>query len=151
MVDLLMKVLIVISFCLLLGCSSDTVHVDNELQSFYEEFVNEARLRGISVDVGQVEGHIEFLRQSGVVGQCQRNTDDDNVIIIDKLYWKDITPLEKEMVVFHELGHCVLNRGHINDVNKEDFCISIMGDGVSCTSNYTEETREYYLDELFEN
>ena len=55
------------------------------------------------------------------------------------------------MIFFHELGHCVLFRGHREDVNQNGSCVSIMRSGIEeCWDNYRSTTREIYLDELFD-
>lgn len=33
-------------------------------------------------------------------------------IRINKIYWESYSREQKEQLIFHELGHCVLNRGH---------------------------------------
>jgi hypothetical protein len=54
------------------------------------------------------------------------------------------------MVVFHELGHCYLGRGHSEETHPNGVCKSIMRSGNGgCFDNYNSTTREAYLDELF--
>jgi hypothetical protein len=43
---------------------------------------------------------------------------------INESYWYGISDLQKEQLIFHELGHCVFNRRHTNNVNKEGFMFS---------------------------
>jgi len=48
------------------------------------------------------------------------------------------------------LGHCVLNREHLDDADNQGNCVSIMTSGTgSCHINYTIATRKNLLDELF--
>jgi hypothetical protein len=57
----------------------------------------------------------------------------------------------KEYIVFHELGHCVLNRPHTEDSFSNGVCSSIMRSGNGgCYDYYNRFTRQYYVDELFE-
>jgi len=59
--------------------------------------------------------------------------------------------LIKELIVFHELGHCFLQRGHREDALPNGACVSIMRSGIEdCLDNYTSETRSFYIDELFD-
>ena len=81
-------------------------------------------------------------------------------IEIDKTYWNDISKyagadLMKEDLVFHELGHGLLNRNHLNTVLENDDWKSIMcgGDKVNnrpWNINYRGIRRDYYIKELFD-
>ena len=80
-------------------------------------------------------------------------------IQIDRTYWDAISKsagadLMKEDLIFHELGHGLLNRAHINTTLANGDWKSMMcgGDKVNNRSwniNYHGERRKYYVDELF--
>jgi len=66
------------------------------------------------------------------------------------LFWETASFAEKEYVVFHELGHCALNRRHLDTKNADGTCLSMMQSGNgSCKMNYNAQNRSKYLDELF--
>lgn len=46
----------------------------------------------------------------GVVGACTRA---DKTIVINKHFWKEESPARREQLVFHELGHCILELDHV--------------------------------------
>jgi len=70
---------------------------------------------------------------------------------IDATYWANATALEREFVIFHELGHCFLDRTHIDTKDVQGDCESMMHSGISgCQFRYTLASRVAYLDELFE-
>lgn len=137
------------------SCGDDnSVPVDEELVEYYERFRVEAAERNVIFDneQAQVEGYIQNIFDQSILGACRRNADSDNppVIIVDEPYWKNATDLEREYLVFHELGHCFLQRGHTEAEDDIGVCLSIMASGVGgCTNNYNNTTREEYLDELF--
>ena len=55
------------------------------------------------------------------------------------------------MIVFHELGHCYLTRGHKDERKNNGTCASIMRSGkAACMDFYTSDNRKEYLDELFD-
>ena len=58
--------------------------------------------------------------------------------------------MEKEFIIYHELGHCFLDRDHLDEANADGSCVSIMhsNPGV-CFFELKSENREDYLDELF--
>ena len=80
-------------------------------------------------------------------------------IEVDRGYWNKVSgksgaDLMKEDLIFHELGHGILNRNHLNDTLLNGDWKSIMCGGTkvkdrSWNINYRGERRDYYVDELF--
>lgn len=141
----------------LASCSNsdeDTVafFIEAELQVYFDRFEVEAAQRGLIIDLqsAQVSGEISEIADPGVAGQCTSNSDEPNLVTIDKSTWNSLRDLEKEYLVFHELGHCYLNRGHFDEVQANGTCESMMQSGtINCRKNYNSLTRAAYLDELF--
>lgn len=132
----------------------DGVIVDEEIEPFYALFAEEAAKRGVVFDnsVEMIEAYIQTIPSTGVLGLCKRNegNDSNRQTVYDKPYWKTATQLEKEYVVFHELGHCFLGLGHDDDADGLGNCISIMASGLgSCRDNYNNVTRDSLITELF--
>jgi len=126
--------------------------IDSSLQEYFDRFVVEGALRNVTVDYdsSRVSGYIRLITAQNVIGQCAHDETKPNTVIIDRVYWNTATDLEKEFVVFHELGHCVLDREHLDTSDSHGNCISIMTSGTGqCTINYTLSTRAKLLDELF--
>lgn len=127
--------------------------VETALQPYFEEFEYQGSLRGISVDLAseKIIGKIEELPTEHVAGQCTYGSAIDTEIIIDLTFWNDFPQtLLREMVIFHELGHCYLQRGHTEGAHPNGTCISIMRSGLEdCQDNYNSQTRLTYLNELF--
>lgn len=132
----------------------DGVRMDEELEPYFIIFEEEAAKRGVIFDneVEQIEGYLQNIVDNGVIGACRRNDGEgvNRSVFFDKPYWVTATNLEKEYVVFHELGHCFLGLDHDDRENEKGECISIMASGTgSCRDNYNTLTREELLDELF--
>jgi hypothetical protein len=129
--------------------------VDEELWPYFSKFENEGNKRGFSIDLARsgITANIREIHNTGVAGQCSYGGNlPTSQITIDEGFWKSSNVLGKEFVVFHELGHCNLFRGHLEDSLNNGSCVSIMRSGLgSCRDVYTNETRSYYLDELFFN
>lgn len=135
-----------------LGCQpeeTDETFVDVDLTYYFNIFKDEAALRDVVIDLSEIEGHITSITGTRVVGQCTRRENERNMVTVDRSYWRTISPLDKEFLVFHELGHCALNRDHLEEEKPDGWCLSIMGSGIRCQTNYNQQTRESYLDELF--
>jgi len=147
---------------LILSCTEDSFNipeedlqqyhdVDQRLWSFFETFENEALTRGLSYDLNAlgVTGSIESISEDGVAGVCHFGSHIHDVTI-DLNFWNNSSNRLKEFVVFHELGHCVLSRGHNEEQFNSGICKSIMRSGLGdCNDAYPSQNRNYYLNELF--
>lgn len=161
-----MKVIIAFCFVLLCAaCQSDPFQgssieeensyfdVEPQLWEYFERFETEAKLRGYFIDLNslQISGEIKNIQDENVAGTCQYGSHVKHVTI-DASFWNRYNYLEREFVVFHELGHCVLGRGHTETSFNSGICTSLMHSGLSgCQVAYTNTNRTYYLDELFQN
>ncbi len=131
--------------------------VDEALWPYFERFEIEAAAQNIEIDLIQTEttGIIEDLEEENVAGLCSYSTDRQNHIIenhitIDLAFWNRFNDNIREMIVFHELGHCVLRRDHREGQLQDGRCISIMRSGSEfCRDAYTPSTKAYYISELF--
>lgn len=52
----------------------------------------------------------------GVVGYCHI-AESPRRISINPAYWDSFTDAQKKQTLYHELGHCELNRKHVQDPN----------------------------------
>lgn len=83
---------------------------------------------------------------SDEIGHCEW-VNEIPTVVLDPIEWnKD--EKRKEMVMFHEFGHCVLNRPHCEGKNSEGIPNSIMAK-VSFDPKIYEANKLYYLQELF--
>ena len=151
-----MKVTVQILIVIVIGmsCSKrDNSQVETELRYYFDLFNSEANDRGITFNMEELDisGYIEDIGNRGTLGQCESYSSGDHAVVIDQDFWERATDLEKEYVVFHELGHCVLDRDHNDEANDSGVCNSIMQSGSrTCRGIYNESTRSNLLDELFD-
>ncbi len=135
-----------------LGCKKeDEVAVHPELRPHFESFKEEAATRGITVDFEKrpIGGELISDPERSELGWCDTENGTDQIVRINVLFWPVLTPLNQEKLVYHELGHCFLRRAHLDEKNMQGRCLSIMHSGQVCSDNYSLDTREQYLDELF--
>lgn len=128
--------------------------VNEALWPYFIKFEDEARSRGIDVDLkaAGIKGEIEHITEEGIAGTCHFNFREPNNLTIDEEFWNFADDLFREFIIFHELGHCFLFRDHREDEFTNRTCMSIMrSGGGGCRDNYTLSTRMSYLDELFDN
>ncbi len=128
--------------------------------SYVTSFVEEGEKRGVDVSIQGLEAYLvtEFStdRDDWVCGTGSYiNSESQRVeILLRDDCWEDRTVLEKENLVYHELGHALLNRRHLNGtLPNEARQKSIMCTRLCSNFNVFLEDgplREYYLDELFD-
>ncbi len=128
--------------------------VDPALWPHFRAFEDAALARGYRVDLAatNIVGTIEEIHEQNIAGSCsyggRSNTKD---VVVDKSFWDRANNLYREYIVFHELGHCYLFRDHLDACFANRTYVSLMRSGNgNCRDNYSFQTRDYYLDELFE-
>lgn len=148
---------IIVFLSVLAGCqkaeeATPAITVDAAFQPYFERFEAEGALRGLDIELAAEQIGAVFSDElaAGQVGLCTQYTSGIGIIEIRATTWSAADDLEREHLIFHELGHCYLGRSHDDTKDAAGFCLSIMqsGDG-SCRYNYRNATRAAYLDELF--
>lgn len=71
-----------------------------------------------------------------------------NQIYVNRHSWVDLDDLEKELLIFHELGHCKLGRDHHDAVNSCGHNLSIMSTYL-INGNFYRQFKKELLTELF--
>ena len=124
---------------------------DERLWEHFAEFEQVAADRGIILDLRQMDisGVLSDIDEHNVVGTCQYGTHIQHVTV-DLSFWNRASQLGRELVVFHELGHCVFFLDHTESADANGLCLSIMNSGTSdCRLLYNATNRDFYLDEMF--
>lgn len=70
-------------------------------------------------------------------------------IKIDVDFWKEASYYEKEATVFHELGHCVLDLNHTNEMQGEYIFVRPKSLMYPYSFGLYKDFREEYINELF--
>lgn len=132
--------------------------VPEDFSVYVSRFETEATARGRNFDLKGNGLIVEFADlKNNEAGLCHYEV--PIRIEIDKTYWNAISKtagadLMKEDLLFHELGHGILGRKHINTLLENGDWKSIMCGGDQLGDrpwniNYRGIRRAYYLDELF--
>ena len=144
------------------SCQEDLVVEDNfetvnaniapSLMPYFETFREKALEHDLVIDYSNanVTAEIKLIDEESVAGSCTTNGHDLTHITIDQTFWIQASHLLREMVIFHELGHCILGRGHKESSFSNGICHSIMRSGLgTCRDAYITENRDYFIEELF--
>lgn len=137
------------------SCSKEESNeIEAELQVYFDSFKAEASAHGIEVSFDELDlgGYIENIETRGTLGQCKSYSNGSKKVVVDEPSWNTSSEAEREYLVFHELGHCVLGRSHIDTKDENGICLSIMQSGEGeCEGKYDISNRVTLLAELFEN
>lgn len=143
--------LILIITFILIGCKKDDVPVPAEIQDdfkiYVDRFISEGSKRGVKVDLsGYKVSYGDTLKY-----YCGYAFYDKKQVIIRYDCWQGLTDLDKEILMFHELGHAYLGRNHNNNLleNGDYKTMMFNGNQFGLYAEYSIEKRKYYLDELF--
>ncbi len=155
--------LVVLSFLVIVACSDDgrvaempaIYDVDPEFEPYVQEFIIEAEKRGQTFDFRETGLSIKFSEfpLTNANGRCFLG---QYRIEIDKLDWFSFSELFRSYLLFHELGHCALNRRHRNDKFSDGSWKSVLkGDpfvefDARKPVPYFGFRKDYYIDELFD-
>lgn len=162
---IILFIILVISSCQKAEEPPVTVYqIDKGLEYYLQIFLGEAKQRGIDI---KTENLIMAFGKTSteICGQCDKvaNGGQRTVTINnDNFCWKESPFENREVLVFHELGHCLLGRLHRDELLPNGAVISIMNSkgndpyspciyalGGDNTCNKTAR-RSYYIDELFD-
>jgi hypothetical protein len=145
-----MRYLILLPF-LITGCGSYHLYsfIDPELKEYVELYEEEKGapigIKYLSVEFTDAEMKSE---DRDIHGQCIKTkyksifgTNAQHTIVIDRSDWEYLNDVQREILIFHELGHCDLYLGHDHEP-------SIMQENLINWQYYL-NNREELLDELF--
>lgn len=139
---------------LFIGCSEEPpeINVDPVFQEFVDEFVEIAATFGQDIDFSDTGLSIQFrdVVDRGSSGVCLGN----HRIEIETVFWAGLTDDDRQGLIFHELGHCELNRPHRNErLLNGEWASRMRGDpipeGFNAVINYAGTRLDYYISEVF--
>lgn len=161
--------LILAFVAIILSCGKESFEpvydVHEDFQDLVDSFSLEAAKRGVEVSLDNLILTYDSDLENWKCGQCNSlsslNQEQKVVMINQKnICWQN--PQEKELLIFHELGHCLLGRLHVSDTlpNGDARSLMVAGDlGLYAPCRYVFgdvddcnfiHKRSYYIDELFD-
>lgn len=111
--------LLIVFALLLTSCGSGAAntsnyYIDPELMPYVDDFTNEVGVKPTNVVI--VFGDLESDTPGEItLGNCRYGYEVYEKITIDRKAWKNLSKLEREHLMYHEFGHCVLMIEEHND------------------------------------
>lgn len=141
-----MRLLILFASFFILGCgqgfeSIGVPFVDPTIQPYVDRY-EQYKIKFASVGgVRPISIYFKTLPGS-FIGMCYIKSSGERVIEIDPDFWFSNTDIDREILILHEMGHCDLNRDHVEN--------SIMEPNHISPSRYLSQ-QFLFLQELFTN
>ena len=137
--------------------------VPAEVEPYVQAFRDLARQRNLSIPSDNLIISFGKTTDAGACGQCLLETGKTPRITLsdDSFCWKQANAEERECLILHELGHCLLKRPHLatrfpagmyaslmnpNDISVYAACRYPI-DNDACDKR---QRRDYYVSELFD-
>lgn len=152
-----MKILILF-LLLLASCGSNKPYIDYRVKEFVDMFSQECK-QVDNVSISEMDISV-FEQKEGkeLVAYCNisntrflgKRIDQDKDIYIKHKTFEEFTKEQLEILVYHELGHCVLMREHIDESFENGMPYSIMRQAAFNVNEveFFKVNREYYIKEL---
>ena len=154
----ILPLMVLIASCTNKEPTLPNINVDEHFEKHVESFIEEAAKRGIEINFEDTGLSILFGNTPEASASCSEIAGHDHgshQITVNKNVWETLNESLRERLIFHELGHCELNRSHKNDKFNDGSWKSMMrGDPLTQNEEripipYFGFRRDYYIDELF--
>lgn len=137
------------------GCSTYrdedliTYEVPAEVQPYVNSFMDEYEARGgdaMHLTPNLIVRWSDTMPDTGVIGYCQLSKVDMYLpeVVLLRSYWLTSSEVTREILIYHELGHCLLNYDHIETDIYDVMFPSIIN------QYYYIENRHAILDKFFD-
>lgn len=122
-----------------------------ELEKHVDRFYSRMGQAGFNNTPRNLRFVFDYNMTSKLAGLCTYPFNGQpGVISINMDYWSYYSAAEKEILVFHEMGHCVLLRDHDNVKLADSRPRSVMN-SILIDSSYYQSYKSSYISELFMN
>ena len=97
------------------GQKEKKLEVPSEVMPYVQRFESQSRAQGTPLTVDNLVIRFQNLPNANENGVCEIAGDQTPQVTINNSAWASMDDAEREQLVFHECGHCVLRRRHRDD------------------------------------
>lgn len=116
------------------------LQIDEPFKPYVQRFEQLSIERGNGVQIVDLKVSFGKMQSEYENGACEIIGDNTPTVYINEVTWNRLTDIDREALIFHELGHCVLRRGHIDEIEED-------GSPKSLMHPYRIQTRIYEMHE----
>jgi hypothetical protein len=124
------------------SCGSANGFVDEKLQPYFNKFEQDIGIAPVGV--------VAFFDDVKLPALATCTTSPFHLpeIRVDYIWWEGASEDSREQLIYHELGHCVLDLGHNPNLNEYGCPESIMYPYVFGKTSCYKHYKPYYYEEL---
>ncbi len=120
-----------------------------DLRPYVDRFAEKYLTYGGHLEVKISEIPVNFGDTGDKVGVCLIYTNNEREVLVDLEWWNKQGNRRKELLIFHELGHCALGRHHDDSkVEGTNYATTIMNPTLISSKDYINFLDPYHF-ELF--
>jgi hypothetical protein len=128
------------------------VYIDPSARKYFYEFISLSKKYKSELNLRKHITVFSDKPKEGLAGYCLLAS---NTVVISTKVWDTLNDAGKKALLFHEWGHCILRREHVDDYAPlaNGFCpISIMYPYIDPAETcYNKHNKTWYDEELFIN
>ena len=149
-ISALATLIFLISFPLLISkITNEPLYVQNSFVPYLEDFKKDADKYKIKLDFYRMVTIFSDREELGVAAFCVPST---KMIVIYSKVWRTLDASSRKAPLYHEWGHCILRRDHVEDINYSQLCpTSLMYPYIEPLKSCYGKYQESYNKELFTN
>lgn len=122
--------------------SKDNDAVQEEFKPYYSEFIDDLNLRNRRVSYSGIAIKFDKMKSSNNVGECHYSYP-KHTVKINRTFWDVSSNTTKKIIIYHELGHCMLYKEHSEKLNSINQPVSIMYPRVLYASVFLRDELQY--------
>jgi len=129
---------------------SRTLEVARPLTEYVWAFEREWGQQVVGIDVQLVPDVTKLDGATPLtVGLCSQYMGDFWQVSLDARWWEQASEACREALMFHELGHCALGRGHVKETYPDGRPVSVMFPNLAPVCAVWPSRRQEYVNEAF--
>lgn len=138
-----------LTYAIFTGVVHKKAIVENEFTTYTKFFEDSAKLYGVKINMNNlIVRFVDSYPVQGWVGLCERGNGVSKFVTFKKSYYDKQSVEVKYTLVLHELGHCILNRPHVEGYLKDKCPKSLMHPNDNLFGCFF-KNQDYYFKELF--
>ena len=126
------------------------VYVDPQFRPHLEQFKTDAKRYGVKLNLFKLITVFSNKVNSGTAAYCLPHS---NIVVVSTRSWEGLNEQGKKALLYHEWGHCILRREHVEAEHSfPTYCpISVMYPYIDPMNRCYNSLEESYNRELFTN
>ena len=141
--------LIIIMAMALSACAREHKLQLGQFGGYVQAFETRGSAFGKTIQVDDLIVEFGTMERASEQGYCLLKENDTPIIRVNQTAWNGMTESERQLLLNHELGHCILGRVHKNDLLQPAEIPASLMNSYAIDSDLYVTHKDYYDGELF--